>query len=79
MVDITLFELDAEDVSFSMNAPFSGTQSEDEEPAATAEAERDGPSRLLLGALALGVAGVVVWWLRKGSVPEIDEEIEVTA
>ncbi|MFB6178765.1 MAG: hypothetical protein ABEI77_03450 [Halorientalis sp.] len=89
MVDVTLLELHLEDASFTANAPFSSESTADSEGAgdeseqgATAvpigEDHSDGgPSKLLLAVMGLGVVGALGWWLKRGQLPDIDEEIEV--
>ena len=84
MVDVTLVELHLEDASFTAKAPFSSGRSEDRESHESATevpiGEGDGsggPSKLLLAVMGLGVVGALGWWLRRGRMPELDEEIEV--
>lgn len=81
MVDVTLLELHLEDASFSANAPFSRESDEGSESATEVplgeEGGGGGPSMLLLAVMALGLVGALGWWLRRGSTPGIDEEIEV--
>ncbi|WP_136715423.1 hypothetical protein [Halorientalis salina] len=86
MVDVTLVELHLEDASFSAKAPFSGEGGESSESGGGAtevsigeeESTGDGPSKLLLAVIGLGLLGGVGWWLKRGRMPDIDEELEVT-
>jgi len=83
MVDVTLVELHLEDASFTAKAPFSSGQGEDREShentteVPIGEGDGGGPSKLLLAVMGLGIVGALGWWLRRGQMPELDEEIEV--
>lgn len=90
MVDLTLFEIHLEDASFVANAPFSGNDEEltasapssgsDEQSSDDARTSGDtgGPRKLLLGAIGLGLAGVVVWWFGRNTAPDTQDTTETT-